>query len=428
MHILMNLIGVGVIIGLSLLLSHNRKQVNWRVVGWGIGIQAFFALFIFVIPAGSAFFLVVNDVVNFVLDSATAGTTFVFGPLALPAGTEGSVGFILATQALPTIVFFASLVAVLYYTGVMSWIIRGFSWLFTKLMRISGAESLTAASNIFVGIEASLVVKPYLKTMTRSELNTILTAGMATIASSMLAVYIFMLRGVFPTIAGHLVSASIMNAPAAIVISKLLYPEDRQPETLGLDIKPQIDKEDSLFSAIINGANSGVKLIVGIVALLLAFLGLVELLNKLMMLLGSPVNSLFGMHVDWSLTGLLGYLFYPFTLLLGVPVTEAAEIAKIIGERVIVTEVTAFQDLSTLIATNPNISQRTVVVTTYALTGFAHVASLAIFVGGIAALVPSRTKDLASLGFRALLGATLATMLTAMIAGLFYTNGTILFG
>ena len=431
MHVIVSLFGLLVLLAIAWLLSNNRKAVNWRVVGWGLGIQVFFALFIFVLPAGSKVFLFVNSIVNAVLDSATAGTQFVFGPLALPPGTTDasgatSPGFILATQSLATIVFFAALVAILYHYGIMDRVIQGFAWLFTRLMRISGAESLVASSNIFVGIEASLMVKPYLGKMTKSELNTILTAGMATVASSMLAAYVMILRGGFPTIAGHLVSASIMNAPAAIIMSKLLYPEDGQPATLGQHIKAVSEKDDSLFASIINGANSGVKLVVGIVALLLAFLGLVALVNKIFLLVGTPINSLIGTHIDWSLKGLLGYLFYPFTLLLGVPFADAGAIAKILGERVIVTEVAAFQDLSMLIATNPGISPRSIVVATYALTGFAHVASVAIFVGGIAALAPERTRDLSSLGFRALLGATMATLLTATIAGIFFTGNSVL--
>lgn len=264
--------------------------------------------------------------------------------------------------------------------------------------------------------------------MTKSELTTILTTSMATIASSMLAVYIFMLKSKFPTIAGHLVSASIMNAPSAIVFSKLLFPETETPETLGQNVKPAYKKENNFVEAIINGANSGVKLVVGISALLLAFLGLMALVDKIFVFFGGQINSLFVINIDWTLKGLLGYVFYPFTLLIGIPIDEASAIAKIIGERVIVTEVIAFQDLATLIGSGTEISARSVVITTYALTGFAHIASLAIFVGGISALVPDRLKDLSRLGFRALLAATLATLLTACIAGLFYTDTSILMG
>ena len=293
-------------------------------------------------------------------------------------------------------------------------------------MRISGAESCSAASNIFVGVESALVVKPYIGKMTRSELNTVLTCGMATIASSMMAVYIFILKDQFPTIAGHLVSASIMNVPAAIIISKLLVPEDGIPKTLGMSIKPFYEKESNMFEAIIAGANSGIRLLVGIVALLLAILGLVELLDKIVGLLGGNINNLLNINIDWSLKGLLGYLFYPFTVIIGVPLNDASHIARIIGERSVLTEVTAFQDLAILINSGITLSPRSIVIATYALTGFAHVASIAIFVGGISAVVPERMKDLTKLGLKALIGATIANLLTASVAGIFYTNSSIL--
>lgn len=428
---IISLLGIFLLIGVAWLLSVDRRTVNWRVVFWGLAIQLFFALFIFVIPVGTRFFLLINKVVLAVLESANAGTAFVFGPLALSPGMvnasgEASIGYILAFQGLATIVFFAALVAILYYCGVMSWIIQLFARIFTKLMRISGAESCCAASNIFVGVESALVVRPYIGKMTKSELNTILTCGMATIASSMLAVYTFILKGQFPTIAGHLVSASIMNAPAAIVMSKLLFPETETPETAGKNIKPLYEKEPNLFSAIINGANAGARLIFGIVVLLLAFLGLVDLLNKLIGLGGNPLNNWLGINGDWSLKGLLGYLFYPFTFIIGVDFKDVPAIARIIGERTVLTEVTSFQDLATLIAANPTLSPRSIVIATYALTGFAHVASMAIFVGGIAALVPARLKDLSQLGLRALIGATLANLLTAAVAGIFFSKATIL--
>ena len=428
---IVSFLGYGLLLVFAWLLSSNRKNVNWRVIGWGAIIQVVFAGFIFLVPAGAKLFMVINRVVIAVLDSASAGTEFVFGRLALGPGMTGSsgsssLGYFLAFQALPTIVFFAALVAILYYFGIMNNIIQGFSYIFTKLMRISGAESCSAASNIFVGVESALVVKPYVGKMTRSELNTILTCGMATIASSMLAVYIFILKNQFPTIAGHLVSASILNAPAAIIISKLLVPEDDVPETLGLNVKPYYEKESNMFEAIIGGANSGVRLVVGVVALLLAFLGLVELLDKIIGLFGSGVNSVLNINIDWSLKGLLGYLFYPFTVIIGVPLADAGHIAQIIGERSILTEVTAFQDLAVLINSGVDLSPRSIVITTYALTGFAHVASIAIFVGGISAVVPERLKDLTQLGFKALIGATIANLLTASVAGIFYANSTIL--
>jgi concentrative nucleoside transporter, CNT family len=429
---LISVFGFITILLIAWMFSVNRKVINWRVIVWGVVLEILFASFIFILPIGTQFFMLVNDLVNGVLDSATFGISFLFGRLGLSPGSvsqtgEESIGFILALQAFPTIIFFAALVGVLYYLGIMQKVIRGFSFLFTKLMRISGAESLSASSNIFVGVESGLVIKPFLKSMTRSEINTVLTAGMATIASSMLAVYVMMLKSDFPSIAGHLVSASIMNAPAAIIISKLLYPETETPETLGKDVKPQYEKEGSIFEAIINNANSGVKIIVGIGALLLAVLGLMTLVDKIVVLFGSQLNSLLSINIDWTLKGLLGYIFYPFTLIIGIPFSEAVEISKIIGERLILTEVASFQDLAVLTSSG-SISPRSVVITTYALTGFASVASMAIFVGGFSAIAPERIKDISKLGFRALLGATLATLLTASLAGIFFSSSSILMG
>ncbi len=433
MYNLISFAGIFILMAFAGVLSTNRRVINWRVVIWGTLLQLIFAMFIFIVPAGSKIFLLINDAVVKVLDCATAGTRFLFGRLALPPGMkneagEESIGFILAFQALPTIIFFASLMAMLYYIGIMPRIIKIFSKVFTRFMRISGAESLSVSSNIFVGIEANITVLPYLKGMTRSELCTILTAGMSTTASSVLALYVFILQAQFPTIAGHLVSASILSAISAIVMSKLIMPETEKPETLGIDVIPHYEKESTIIEAIIKGANEGVKMVVGIAALLLAFLGIVALIDFFLTSIGLKVNNLFGTHVDWSLKGLLGYLFYPFTLLIGIPLSDAFEIAKLIGERAVLTEVKAYQDLAVLFSSAALKTPRSAVLATYALCGFAHVASLAIFVGGTAALIPERTRDLSAVGIRALIAATLATLMTAAVAGTFFTEGSILLG
>jgi CNT family concentrative nucleoside transporter len=243
-----------------------------------------------------------------------------------------------------------------------------------------------------------------------------------------MAAYVFMLQDGFPTIAGHLVSASVLSAPAALVMSKIMYPETQEPETLGVHIKPEYTKESSFLEAIINGANTGVKLVLAIVALLLAFLGLVALLDLIFGGVGSWINTLLGWRIDWTLKGLLGYLFYPITLILGVPPADAVQVARIIGERTVVTELTAYQDLAVLLREGMLLHLRSVVICTYALCGFAHVASLAIFIGGISALAPRRTRDLTRLGPRALLAATLACLMTAAVAGVFFNNTSILLG
>ena len=430
---LVSFAGIFVLLGFAWILSTDRRNMNWRVIGWGLGLQTIIALIIFVVPAGKNVFLVINDVVVNILDSASAGTKFVFGPLALPPGQvndsgENSIGFILAFQAFPTIIFFSALIAILYYFGIMTRIIRAFAYVFTKLMRISGAESLVAASNIFVGIESTLTVKPYLSQMTRSEICTILTAGMATIASSVLALYVLSLQEVFPTIAGHLVSASLLSAPAALMMSKILLPESDTPETLGVQVRPFYEKESSLFEAIINGANAGVKMIVGIVALLIAILGLVALVDLILYALGAKINPLFGIEGRWSLKVICGYIFYPFTLILGIPPSDAGTASKIIGERIIVTEVVSYKDLATALEQNVFQHERSIVITTYALCGFAHLASMAIFVGGICALAPEKARNIGPPAIRALLAATLACLLTACIAGTFFTKSSILLG
>ncbi|MCP4713719.1 MAG: nucleoside transporter, partial [Deltaproteobacteria bacterium] len=262
--------------------------------------------------------------------------------------------------------------------------------------------------------------------MTPSEFCTVLTAGMATVASNVLAIYVFTLRDYFPNIAGHLVSASIIAAPSALIMSKMLLPESGEPVTLGVAVAPVYEKEESLFVALINGANTGLKVAAGIAALLLAVLGLVALLDLVMTMLGGRVNLLCGLQIDWSLKGLLGYLFYPLMLVIGIPAADAGTIAGIVGERVVVTEITAYQDLAAAMANDVLVHKRSAVIATYALCGFAHVASVAIFVGGISALVPQRTADLARVGMRALVAATLACLLTACIAGTFFNQTSLL--
>ncbi len=430
---LISFLGIFVLAGFAWLCSSNRKVVNWRVVLWGIALQLVFAFFIFVVPAGTSVFLFLNDAVVRVLESATAGTRFLFGRLALPPGTaneagETSLGYFLAFQALPTIVFFAALIGVLYHLKVMPFFVRLFARVFSRSMHISGAEALSVSSNIFVGVESSLVVRPYLEAMTVSELATIITAGMATVASTTLGLYVMLLKTQMPTIAGHLISASVIAAPAAVVMAKLIIPENGKPATLGVDVEPYAEREDNLIMAVINGANSGLKLLGGIVSLLLAFLGLVALLDLMLGGFGGALNGWFGWHLELSLKSLLGYVFYPFTLAVGVPSPDAMAIARVIGERTVATEVPAYGHLAELMARGALRDPRSALIASYALCGFAHVASLAIFVGGTGALAPSRLKDLSRLGLRALLAATLACLMTGAVAGTFFTGASVLLG
>ena len=429
-HNLVSLLGVFAFIGVAWLCSTNRRNMNWRVVGWGLLLIFVLAFLVFATPVSRAVFLWLNGLVVRVFDAAKAGPVFVFGPLALAPGetapgvTGKPPGFILATSALPLVVVFAAIMSLLYYLRVMQPVIKAFAWFFTRVMRISGAESLCASSNIFVGIESATTVRPYLEQMTRSEFCTVLTASMATIASTVLALYVSFLSDVFPTIAGHLISASILSAPAAILISKVLVPEDETPLTLGRLVEPAYDKPRSAVEAVINGAMAGAKMCVGIVALLIAFIALLAIVNLFLGWLGVHVGAVFGAELTWSLQGFLGYVMYPFAVLLGVPLHEATTVASLLGERIILTELPCYLRLAKLIEAGA-LGPRAAVISAYALCGFAHVASMAIFVGGIGALVPDRQRDLVDVGKRAFLGAQLACFITGAVAGVFYTEGAV---
>jgi len=428
----MSFLGIFIILFVAWLFSSNRRNINWRVIFWGLSLQLLFGFFMFRLQIGIVVFKWLNIVAVRFLSFAREGSYFVFGPLAISPGLSGpnkeqSIGFILAFQALPVLIFFSAIMALLYYFGIMQIITRTFSKIFTKLMRISGAESLCAASNIFVGIESALTIRPYLDRMTLSELCTVLTVGMATIASTVLALYVSFLQSEFSSIAGHLISASILSAPAAIIISKLICPEGEVPQTLGKVVEGHYVREASWIEAIIRGANEGVKLCVGIIALLLAFLGILAMLNWLLSSFGNWVGSLVGIKLDLSLQGILKYIFYFFTAIIGVPLEDVPKIATLLGERVIVTELVSYRNLAMLIKDGVLQNQKSIVLASYALCGFSHIASLAIFVGGLTALVPNRAKDLAKVGFRSLLASNLACLMTASVAGVFFVAGSILF-
>jgi CNT family concentrative nucleoside transporter len=417
---LISFLGLFVLMFLAWVASRDRKNINVRLILTGLLFQCVFALLVFKLPAGVVIFSWLNDAALKVISFANEGIYFVFGPLSVSPGQTGpmgepSPGFILAFQVLPSVIFFASLVSLLYYLNIIPAIIRLFAKTFTYLMRISGAEALCASSNIFVGVESAVTIRPYLQDMTRSELCTILTAGMGTIASTVLALYVGFLHREFPSIAGHLISASVISAPAAIIMSKLVVPEIARPKTLGISVQVEKDRRAGTWiESIIIGANDGVKLCVGIIALLLAFLGLLSMFNWFLGFVGAKV---FG--IGLSLQLILKYLYYPITLVMGIPFHDAQHIATVLAERTIVTEVVAYQHLHQLIQDGVVTDTRSITIASYALCGFAHIASLAIFVGGFSALAPTRAKDLAQLGFRALYAATLACLMTGCVAGLF---------
>ena len=405
---LVSLLGIFGLMIIAWALSANRRRVNFRVIVWGVGLQLGLGALVFLVLGRTGAFDHVGAAVNSFFNAAMEGTKFVFGPLADP-----SKGFILGIHALPAVIFFSALMSLLYYWRIMPMLIRAFAWAFTRLMRISGAESLCVAANIFVGVESATAVRPHLAKMTRSELTTVLASGMATVAATTLFIYVGFLQESFPMIAAHLISASILSAPAAIVLSKILVPETDKPETMGMHIELHYEKQSGAIEAIITGAMAGVKLLVGIVALLIAFLGLVGVID---LILG-------GINPEMSLQGGLAYIMQPFAILIGIPPEDAMQAGRLLGERAIVTEIPAYIDLKNAIDGGLIKNPRTVVVLVYSLCGFAHVASMAIFVGGISALVPERRKDLAAVGPRALLAATLACLMTGAVAGVFYQGG-----
>ena len=416
----MSALGFLVFLGISWLLSNNRRRVAWKTIGSGVALQLFIGLIIFRLPVSHRVLLWLNDAVVALLNASKSGSVFLFGPLAASPGEQGSIGFILVFQVLPVVIFFAAITSLLYHLGVLQLFVRLFAKLFHRTMKISGAESLPSAANIFVGVESALVIRPYLAKMTRSELLLILTTGLATVSSSSLGVYVAFLSPLFPGVAGHLLSASILAIPASVVVSKLLVPETETPETLAaVPPEDESNRSRNLISALIEGAMEGVKLAAGICALLIAILGVVALIDKLL----GVGSSWFGMSEPLSFVRILSWVFYPFAYLLGLQSGDVPMAARLLGERVILTEVVSYNHLAQLISSGQMTNPRSVVILTYALCGFTHVAAVAIFVGGTAALAPSRRDDLASLGLRALLAATLATLMTGSVAGIF-SNGS----
>lgn len=413
---LISLLGFFALAGIAWLFSAHRRQIQWRPIVWGLGLQLVIGLLVFRLPGSRQLFLKLNDAVLSVLDASKSGTNFLFGPLAAAPGEQGSVGFVLAFQVLPIAIFVSAFAAALYHLNLLQPIVRLFARLFHRTLGISGAESLCSAANIFVGVESALVIRPYLERMTRSELLLVLTSGMATVASTTLGLYVLMLNKTFPQIAGHLLSASVISIPAAVVMVKLLLPETGTPETAGtIPREDESARAGNLMSAIIGGAMDGLRLAAGIAALLIAGLGMVALFDKV---LAWPSQWL-SLSEPLSLVKILGWVFYPFAILLGIAQPDWAEAGRLLGERVILTEVVSYGELAQMAAKGILLDPRTIVILSYALCGFAHIPSVAIFVGGTAALAPTRRDDLASLGLRALLAATLATLMTGCVAGIF---------
>ncbi len=407
------------------------RPVRWRTVLGSVSLMLVMGLLVFAVPGSRRVLIAINDAVVALLTAGGEGALFLFGPLAVgpgsstPAG-EPSVGFVLAAQVLPAVVFFAALMAACYHLGIVQPIVRVLARLFHRTLALSGAESLAGGSNIFVGVESAMAVRPYLASMTRSELLTLMTCGMSTVAATTLALYVLFLQDTFPLIAGHLVSASVMSIPAAAMVSKLILPEMDQPVTLGRVPEGQVaDPQPNTLAALMTGSSDGLRMAGGIAALLIAVLGVVALVDLALTTLTSPLAGAVDGPVD--LSRILGWVFMPLAWLLGIEGADLPAAARILGARTVLTEVVAYQQLAE-IASNQQVSARTIVILSYALCGFAHLASVGIFVGGISALAPERRTDLAVLGPKALIGATLATLMTGALAGMFYWGQESLLG
>ncbi len=395
MYRLISLFGIAVFISIAWLLSENRKKIDFKIVAYGMGLQLIFALFILKTAPGKTVFGFFNKGFSKMIAFTNAGSEFVFGDLL----KEWSFAF----SILPTIIFFSSFFAVLYYFGILQFFVKIFAWMLSKVLKTSGAESLSAAANVFIGLtEAPLMVKPYVEKMTRSELMCLMTGGMATVAGGVLAAYVNM--GIS---AGHLIAASVMSAPAAIIIAKIMVPETEKPQTLdpgGIAIKVT---DRNPLDAAARGAGEGVYLAINVAAMLIAFIAFVALFNY--------IFSIFGT----SFEDILGIIFRPFAFLMGVPIEESRQVGSLLGEKTVLNEFVAYDSLIRLNSDSSTaLSERGTVIATYALCGFANFGSIAILLGGVGAMVPSRRGELASLGIKSLIAGTIACFITASIAGI----------
>jgi CNT family concentrative nucleoside transporter len=445
--ILRGFVGILVLTGIAFLISNNKKKINWKLVFTGLGLQFIFAIFIlrseelrsFFTPFGwpKDFFTWVSSFFVIILNFTTEGATFVFGDLAKPPGADGSLGFFFAFQVLPTIIFFASLMSILYYLGIMQAVVKGMAWIMAKFLGTSGAESLSTSANIFVGqTEAPLMIRPYLKDMTKSEILTIMVGGMATIAGGVMAAYIQILGTAYSVkhgiplmdaqqmFATQLLGASVMAAPAAIVISKIIFPETGEPVTKGT-VKIDVEKNaENVIEAAANGASEGLKLALNVGAMLLVFIALIALFNYGLNFIGDLFNwneslkATYGVPLSFQLV--LGWIFQFVAFAIGVPWEDALKFGSLFGTKIVLNEFVAYSDMGILIEAGKILNEKTIIMLTYALCGFANFSSIGIQIGGLGPLAPSRKSEIASLGIKAVIGGAMATLMTATLAGLLY--------
>lgn len=422
---------MALIVAVAWALSTDRKKVSWRLVAWGLGLQVAFAFIVLRTPVGIAFFDSVNGIVRALLGYAQEGGRFIFGNLVsdnIPVGsgepgqgpftaTPGLVaqsGAFFAFRIFPNIIFISCLMTVLYHLGIMQAVVRGVAWVMQRTMRTSGAETLCAASNIFVGMmESPLTVKPFIERMTESELMVLMTAGMATISGGVLAAYAGMMLPYLPDAAGHLIAASVMSAPAAIVLAKLMVPETGEPVTAG-ELTVDVEKPDvNVIDAAARGASDGLRLALVVGAMLIAFIALISMANGVV----GWVGGLAGVE-GLTLEGMLGWLLSPLAWMLGVPWADAGFVGQLIGVDAVLNEFVAFVQLAGALGSGVSLEPRSVIISIYALASFANFGSVAMTIAGVGEIAPSRRHDLARLGLKAMLAGLLAALMTAALAGI----------
>ncbi|MBH1712595.1 NupC/NupG family nucleoside CNT transporter [Stenotrophomonas maltophilia] len=415
------LFGLAVLIGITWLFSNNKRAVDWKLVATGITLQIAFAALVILVPGGRDVFDALGHGFVKVLSFVNEGSGFIFGSLM----DTKNYGFIFAFQVLPTIIFFSALMGVMYHLNIMQAIVRVMAWAITKVMRVSGAETTSVCASVFIGqTEAPLTVRPYIARMTQSELLPMMIGGMAHIAGGVLAAYVGMLGGGDPAqqafYAKHLLAASIMAAPATLVVAKLLIPETGTPLTRGT-VKMEVEKTSSnIIAAAAAGAGDGLKLALNIGAMLLAFIALIALLNAPLTWIGEVTGLAAQIGKPTNLSTIFGYLLAPIAWVIGTPWADATTVGSLIGQKVVINEFVAYTELSQIVngqVAGVSLSSEGRLIATYALCGFANFSSIAIQIGGIGGLAPERRHDLAKFGLRAVLGGTIATFMTATIAG-----------
>jgi len=398
------ILGIIILLGIAFLLSNNKTLINKNIIFWGLGLQISFAIIILKTPFGKALFFYFNILIVKLISFADAGSDFLFTSFIPEVGYDQAlINF--AFRALPVIIFFSSLIAATYHIGVIQIIIKNIANVMEKTMKTSGAETLSISANIFVGqTEAPILIRPYISKMTNSELMTVMVGGFSTVAGSVMALYVTWLNNI-PEIAGHLLAASVMSAPAALMVAKIIYPETKSYQIIHSNSIELKSKDNNLVDAIGRGATEGLKLAANVAAMLIAFISLVAMINFILGLLGTSMQEM------------LGLLFKPLAWTMGIPWDDAKIVGTLMGEKIVLTELIAFRDLSDYVSNN-TISERSVIIASYALCGFANFGSIGIQLGGIGSMAPKRKKDLSKLVFKAMIGGAIASWLTASIVGI----------